>query len=208
MQPSPAALLLCLAIAAAASCERPDREHVAGDEAPSGSLPSGGGGVIDSARTLDESLRRFREGLPVVTELQDASSSREALVRRFVRALERRDTAAFRSMVMTRAEFAHLYYPSSPYTRPPTRQAADLAWFLHIQNSQKGLSRILDRFGGRALTIRNHGCGPARSEGENTLWYDCVLHAGAGGDSTTLRLFGGVIERGGRAKLFSYANDL
>ena len=71
---------------------------------------------------------------------------------------EAADTADLRHMTMTRAEFAHLYYPGSVYTRRPTRQEADLVWFLHIQDSEKGVSRALarssvSRGGGRASIV-------------------------------------------------------
>ena len=165
-------------------------------------------GVVDSVFPPEEALRRFRAELPAVSELMNAEPTRDAVVRRFVRAIERRDTAALRTIVMTRNEFAYLYFSTSPHARPPAQQPPALVWFLHTQNSEKAVGRVLDRFGGRPA-FRGYACAsPARVEVENTIWDDCRMHVGTGGDTSTIRLFGGVIERAGRFKLLSYANDL
>ena len=154
-------------------------------------------------------MRRFRENLPVVSALENAEPTRDSLVRRFVGAVERSDTTALRGMVMTRAEFAHLYFPTSPHARPPAQQPPALVWFLHTRNSEKGVGRVLDRFGGRRVGLRGYTCASApRVEAENRIWDDCQLHIGTGGDTATVRLFGGVIERDGRFKMLSYSNDL
>ena len=166
-------------------------------------------GVVDSVFPPEEAMRRFRENLPVVSALKNAEPTRDSLVRRFVRAVERSDTTALRRMVMTRAEFAHLYFPTSPHARPPAQQPPALVWFLHTQNSEKGVSRALDRYGGRPIGVRGYTCAsPARVEAGNTIWDDCRLHIGTGADTASIRLFGGVIERAGRFKILSYANDL
>lgn len=156
-----------------------------------------------------ESLALFREGLDVPTRLAGGAASRDALVRRFVRAIERRDTATARAMVLSRAEFAWLYYPTSPYTRPPTVQEAPLTWFLLVQNSQKGITRAFNRYGGSGIRYHTHRCTPEPArEGDNRLWHDCVVElTTADGGIVTLRLFGSIIERDGRLKFFSYAND-
>ena len=127
-----------------------------------------------------------------------------------MRALERADTADVRRMMMTRAEFAYLYYPGSAFTRRPTRQEADLAWFLHMRESGKGASRALARYGAAPLRLVDHDCEPEPVvEGENRLWHGCrVRIVGAQGDSARLRLFGPILERDGMFKLYSFSNDL
>ena len=166
-------------------------------------------GIVDSVFPPAEAMRRFRESLPVTSTLATAARSRDSLVHRFVRAVERRDSTALRGMVMSRAEFAYLYYPTSPHARPPAQQPPALVWFLPTQNSEKGVGRLLDRFAGRALQVRGYTCAePPRVEAENAIWDDCRLHIGGGADTATVRLFGGVIERGGRFKVLSYSNDL
>lgn len=158
---------------------------------------------------LDSALARFQAGLAIPTALEGGEASRDALVRRFVRAVETADTADLRRMMMTRAEFAHLYYPGSVYTRRPTRQEADLVWFLHLQDSEKGVSRALARYGTAPLGFQGYECAPAPvREGGNTLWHGCTVRIAPRGDTLRLRLFGPILERDGRFKLYSFANDL
>jgi hypothetical protein len=160
-------------------------------------------------RSHQEALALFREGLPVVTGLAHGEGSLEALIRRVVLAIDRRDTNVVRALAVTRAEFAYLYYPKSPYVRPPTRQEAPLAWFLLIEGSQKGITRAFNRYGGRRLGYAGYSCAHSRKDSELTAWSACLVRFTIGpGDTLTTRLFGGVIERGGRYKILSYANDL
>jgi hypothetical protein len=111
-------------------------------------------------------------------------------------------------MIISRAEFAHLYYPTSAYTREPTRQAAALAWFFVIEPSKVGLTRVLDRFGGAALGYRGYSCSaPPKRQGDNVLWEGCAVRVGTAGGTLTLHLFGPILQRDGRFKFLSYAND-
>jgi hypothetical protein len=131
------------------------------------------------------------------------------LVRRFVRAVELRDTADVRAMLLSRAEFAYLYYPHSPFTRVPHRQVAGLVWFLTRANSAKGITRVFDRLGARPLSLRGHRCdSPPRRQGPNLLWESCVVRLGDGSQpAREVRLFGSILERDGQLKFVSYAND-
>jgi hypothetical protein len=195
-----AALVLSAAFVFLAACaDRP------GDAAAATPPSQGQGG---SPYSIDSALALFRAGLEPAVELESAQPSIDSTIRRFARMLEQRDTAAMRAMVMTRREFAYLYYPTSPFTRTPTLQEPGLAWFLHINNSQKGATRLLERFGGKPLRIAGNACRGSRIEGDNRLWNDCVQRIVVEGDTTVIRLFGGVYERNGRFKILSYANDL
>lgn len=166
--------------------------------------------VTSGAVSIAESLRRFREGLTPVTAFSGAAPSRDSLVWRFARAVERRDTLAVREMTLSRAEFAYLYYPSTQYVRRPYELAPETLWFLSQQNSEKGIGRVLQRYGGRPLGLLDNRCPRAvTAQGENRLWEECVVrYRLAGVDSAEQRrLFGAIIERGGRYKFVSYAND-
>jgi hypothetical protein len=169
--------------------------------------PQGEGG---SPVTLDSALKLFRSDLEPVTRLADAERSIAGVVARLATAVERADTNALRALVLSRREFAWLYYPTSRFTRAPTKQEPNLAWFLHLQASEKGATRLFNAYGGRSLRIAGHECkAPPRLEGENRLWFDCVQRLIEGeGDTTVTRLFGGIVERDGRFKIFSYSNDL
>jgi len=166
---------------------------------------------VDSARTIEEELRRFRATLTEEpTALEHGERSRDALIRRFVRALETSDTAALLALHLTRAEFAYLYYPFTQYTRPPYELSPALLWFLIEQNSEKGLVRLLRRYGGRPLGYVGYLCEQApQLEGANHLWHECrIRRKVASGELIEERLFGSIMERDGRYKFVSYANDL
>lgn len=167
--------------------------------------PGEGGSPV----SLDSALTLFRLGLQPVAELQNADPSLDAIVARLNRAVEQSDTATLRAIVMSRAEFAYLYYPTSVFTRPPMKQEPGLVWFLHLQHSEKGVTRLVNRYGGRSLRWTN-SCAAPKVEGDNRLWFDCVQRVveNGGRDTTVIRLFGGVYERNGRFKIFSYSNDL
>jgi hypothetical protein len=177
--------------------------------APAASLAPKGGGMVDSVIPIPEALRRFKIGLAEVTTLSDdAPRTRDELVRRFALAVEGRDSVALARLAVNRAEFAYLYYPSSRYTRRPYELDPALLWFLTQQSSGKGYARLLRRLGGTPLTVVDHACaGQPTREGENVLWQGCTLSVRVGTDTVPRRLFGTVLERDGRFKLMSFAND-
>jgi hypothetical protein len=170
---------------------------------------AGRSGYADSAIPIDEALRRFRADLPRAARLTGGYPNREKLVRAFVRAVEARDTAALRELVLRRDEFAWLYYPSSPMSRRPYELAPALMWFQLQGESSRGASQLLAERAGESLGYVGHACQQPRIEGENRLYPYCGLRrVTAAGDTVTERLFGLIIERGGSYKFVSYANQL
>jgi hypothetical protein len=168
-------------------------------------------GVVDSVVPRDEALRRFRHGLDEPGGLDGAAAtSRDALVRAFVRAVEAGDTAAALALTLTRAEFGWLYYPTTPQGLPPYDLSPSLLWFLTRGGTDKGLRRLLDERGGRPLGYAGYRCDPAPSrEGANTVWGPCVVRrVQAPGDTVEERLFGLILERDRRFKFVSLANKL
>jgi hypothetical protein len=167
------------------------------------------GYIVDSILPIDEQLRRFRADLPdSVRQLEGGTPTRDALVRSFVRSLESADTAALARLTISRAEFAWLVYPDSPFTRPPYQQAPDLVWMMQMASSRTGLARMLERLGGKNLGFQSWSCAESPDrEGQNRIWRDCfVRFEGAPSPSGALQLFSSIIEREGRFKILSYAN--
>lgn len=161
------------------------------------------------SESMAAALEQFREGLPETDTLAHASTSRDDLVGRFVAALEAADTSAFGSMMISRAEFAWLYYPSTKHTRPPYEMEAELLWFFIIENGNKGVGRALREFGGQRLGHEGYRCAAQPEvEGRNRLWQGCVLRLGGRDGVTEKRLFGTILEREGKFKFVSFANDL
>lgn len=165
--------------------------------------------VVDSSHPPAEQLRRFRAtaGEPVA-RLAGGATTREELVRRFIRAVEHQDTAALRELVLTRVEFAYIYYADSPLGHGATRMDPAVAWFLIQQNSEKGITRVLRRFGGRPIDYRGHDCPSAvRMQSRIRIREQCTLRVGADSVTSSASWFGAILELDGRFKFVSYAND-
>lgn len=165
---------------------------------------------VDSVVPHDVALARFRTGLDTVDALAGGLPSRDALVRRYVHALQARDTAALVALSLTAQEFAWIYYPTNAQGLPPYDLSPQLMWFLLQENSRKGLLRSLQERGGRSLGFLGYRCDslPSR-EGRNTLWGPCTIRRlQAPGDTVEERLFGLILERGGRFKFVGFANKL
>ena len=205
------AIVWLLAILAASACSRSDQgenRSGSGDHPASSELASTVG-YVDSAIPIDEALRRFQRDLRKPKALRGGSVSREKLVRGLVLALEVGDTAALRRMVLKADEFAWLYYPSSPLSRPPYELSPALMWFQLQGESEKGASRLLAERAGRPLRYVEHVCAPGRIEGGNRIHPHCELrHINPAGDTVSERLFGLILERDGLHKFVSYANKL
>jgi hypothetical protein len=190
---------LAAAVGGAASCDRPE---VRAEDPPAG--------VVDSILPREEALRRFRQDLPPTSALAGGSANRDELVADFVRALRTRDTAGLAGMFITRSEFAYLYYPTTPESRPPYDLEPSLMWYLNFQRSERGIRRALQVYGGRRLQLLSYDCSQGGSrEGDNIIWGPCLLRCRSGrGDTLSLWLFSQIIERDGRYKFLSYTNKL
>jgi hypothetical protein len=112
--------------------------------------------------------------------------------------------------VLSRAEYAWLYYPHTRYTRPPYELGAELLWIQISENSEKGIVRLLRRYGGSTLRYQALSCPDSSvTEGPNTLLGPCrVTFAAADSAARTLQIFGSIISRDGQVKFVSYANEL
>jgi hypothetical protein len=169
----------------------------------------GPAGPVDSIVPPAEALARFREGMAPVDTLAGGTPSRDSLIAAFTAAVQGSDTAAVRALVLSRAEYAYLYFPSLQRMNPGLNMQPEVMWLLHGQESEKGITRVLRRLGGGQARFGAYACEDApQVEGENRYWHRCALHvAAADGDAATLQLFGSIVERGGRYKIVSYAND-
>jgi len=166
--------------------------------------------VVDSVLPREEALRRFREGLGPVASLAGSAPSLDSLVARFVRAVSASDTAALAGLAVTRAEFAYLYYPTAAQGRPPYDLEPGLMWFMLFEHSNQGVNRALRVQGGRPMVPAGYDCGSGpQREGKNVLHGPCVVRwTDERGDTLAERLVGRVLERNGRFKVLSYANEL
>lgn len=164
---------------------------------------------VDSIRPPAEALAGFRDGLPIADSLAGGAPSRDSLVARFVDAVAREDTAAIRGMVLSRAEYGWIYFPSLQRMNPGTRMQPEVMWMLHSQESEKGITRVLRRLGAGQARFAGYTCEDApQVEEANRYFHQCAIETIApDGETASLKLFGSVIERGGRWKIVSYGND-
>ena len=127
----------------------------------------------------------------------------------FLAAVSAQDSVALSRLVLSRAEFAWLYYPAHIYARPPYELDPLTSWMLQQGNSSKGFSRVLREYGGQRLGYVTHGCKPAATvEPPVREWNQCEVGLKVGEYETVKRLFGSIVEIGGQYKFVSYANDL
>jgi hypothetical protein len=193
--------------ASAIAADVADRERARQDSI----VRSSPGYVIDSLRPIEDEIRLFQQQLGEPSDgFSFGATSHAALVTSFVRAIEQNDTTALARLVVNRKEFGYLVYPSSENVRPPYRQAPELVWLQRAAATNKGASRLLSRFGGRPLGYAGFSClSPAVTQGDNAVWRTCSVRLTASsGDTSSLRMFGPIIERGGRFKFLSLANGL
>jgi hypothetical protein len=168
------------------------------------------GDKIDSILPMPEYLRRFRQGLTEATHLTGGASSPNELARRFLEALSARDTSAFSPLVISREEFAWLVFPHHLYHNPPYELDPEIFWMQLKAGSAKGLGRALQRYGGAKLALLGLECRRDTLQvvsGPLKVWSRCRMRYQAGDSVETHTLFGSIVERDGRMKLLSFANE-
>jgi hypothetical protein len=198
--------LVILCTLTAFGCDRPAQAR---QNAVSDTVQASSPLKVDSIMPTAVALERFQSELPPVTGLSAAVRSRDELVSRFVGAVETADAATLDSLLVSKAEYAFLYYPSSVYSRKPYQLPPGIAWLLSEQNSTKGLTRVTRRLGGKRLDFRGYECSAVETEGENRFWRTCLVSYldPTSGQPVTKKLFGAIMERAGRYKFLSYVND-
>lgn len=194
---------LLLVLVLAMSCDRP--------ATPDAERTPTTAGVVDSALSIDTLLARFRATLAdTPSTLQGGESSPERLTRALLGALQAQDTATLQRLVLSRAEFAWLYYPHTRFTRAPYELGPELLWLQMGMASEKGIVRLIRRFGGSPLRFEALTCpDSAVTEGPNSVITGCRVRFAVGDSAARdLGLFGSLLQRDGRYKFVSYANEL
>jgi hypothetical protein len=146
------------------------------------------GYVVDSLFTPEEDLRRFRATVagPAPTRLAGGERSTDELLRRYWTLLTLRDTLAMTPLVVSRGEYAYLYFPFSREAAAGLPPAA--GWELILAQSGRGLTRALQQAAREPAAVLGTLCsdqplivgggrlyGPCgvivrRSRGVDTLW--------------------------------------
>jgi hypothetical protein len=169
------------------------------------------GGVVDSILPIAVHLERFRQNLgPNPDTLQNASTSIDELVARWVKAIAANDTATLNLMLLSRAEFAWFYYPDSKMSKPPYEAPPELLWGQLLASSDEGARAMLKAFGGKRLAFKSVRCPDAPLiEAKNRLHEKCLtILQFKGIDQPEGTYFGTILERDGRFKFVGYTNRM
>jgi hypothetical protein len=170
------------------------------------------GATIDSILAIAEHVRRFRATLggDRPDTLRHAAPSREAVAARWLAAATANDTTALRRLVVDRAEFLELYYPSTPLAAPPYEMPPELLWSQLLLNSEDGGTKVLRVLGGHRTRLVSLRCPDTpRREGPNVLHQDCLVTLEVDGRiGREARAFGTILERDGRFKLLGLSSKL
>lgn len=165
----------------------------------------------DSVPTIDEQIRRFKAGLvgSAPTAFTGGATSRDALVAMLISAVEANDRAKADSMAMNVWEFIELYYPHTPFVRPPYELDPQHVWLLARADNDKGFRRLFDRYGADQLHFESYSCSADPEQQErNRIWSKCVVRWNPSrGAPREMEIFAAIIERDGHFKFLSYAND-
>jgi len=135
--------------------------------------------------------------------------SPEQLAAAVAAAIERNDADRLLSLALTEQEFRWHVWPRLPASRAERGVPFGLVWGQLYSKSRAYLRQTLAAHGGRRLHVvrvrfrgdaTDHGAFRVRREAE-------VVVRDENGAERSVRLFGSVLEQGGRYKLFSYVVD-
>jgi hypothetical protein len=141
--------------------------------------------------------------------LPHAHASPEALARAVLDAVAQRDVEALRMLALNKEEFEEHVWPELPAARPERNLTANYVWGDLQQKSNIMLRAMLAAHGGKRYELTG-----IRFLGETTAYASFRVHRESelsvkqdGGDEQQIRLFGSMIEKAGKYKVFSYVNQ-
>lgn len=222
-------LLLAVPVLLAAACgERPDADGIVRQPIPRGidpkmvewrsdgvliasqdSLRKTPGYVVDSVFSPEENLRRFQATVsgPAPARLTGGAPTTDALIRRYWELLVAGDTLAMTPLIVSRAEYAYLYFPES--TEGASGMPPHIGWELIMAQTGRGLTRALVAAGkGPATVLRTQCSDEPRRVGRSSVYGPCAVVIRRNGFEETIWLAKTLIERDGIHKLLGLQNEL
>ncbi len=141
-------------------------------------------------------------------QLVAAQPSPEALARRFLDALAKRDLDGIRELRITGTEFCQYVWPELPSSRVPNIKC-DWVWDQATLKSEGGLYKLLPRHAGKRYELVSVRFlkGIDRHQSYKVLKEAQLVVKDERGVEQELRLFGSMLERNGQFKLFSFVID-
>lgn len=167
------------------------------------------GYVIDSVFTPEENLRRFQATVaaPAGERLSGGAPSTDALLRRYWGLLAAGDTLAMTPLIVSRAEYAYLYFPESVESASGMPPA--VGWELIVRQSGRGLTRALFQAQrGPSTVVRTLCSDEPRRMGNSVLYGPCGVVIRRDGSEETLWIVKSVLQRDGVHKLLGLQNEL
>jgi hypothetical protein len=167
-------------------------------------------GIEDPNRVKDLEADALRTGKrvvgPISEELGGGYDSAEDLARSILTAVRASDTKALHSLRVSNREFARIFWPEFPQSRPATNVQADDAWFFHDASCHDGVSEIVTQFGGRHLELFEVQCRKGRLDYANfDLYDDIVIEAvDSRGERISIPWAATFAERNGKWKVFLF----
>ncbi len=134
--------------------------------------------------------------------------SKEAAAQAVLDALWTRDAERLRGLAVNETEFRKHIWPALPVAKADVGATPDYTWAEMSQKNAASLSGLLAEHGGRRAVVDQ-----VAFRGSSTTYDGFATHAkteltvSIDGQSDTMRLFGSMIESGGRWKIYSYIVD-
>jgi hypothetical protein len=149
------------------------------------------------------------EPSPSAAPLAHTFESSDALARGVLDALGRRDSQLLRGLALTEGEFRAHVWPELPVSRPERNVPFEYAWGQMKQRSDGSLGETMGRYSGRPLRFVS-----TRFTGETTTYQSFsvmreseITAIDETGRELVLRLYGSVMVKDGRYKLYSFVVD-
>lgn len=145
----------------------------------------------------------------VAAPLSNTFESPAALAQAVLAALERRDMSALRAFPLSETEYREHVWPELPVSRPERNVPLDYAWGQMRQRSDGSLQDTFARYAGKRLSLVR-----TRFTGETTPYESFsvmreseIIATDDTGRDLILRLYGSVLVKERRYKMFSYVVD-
>jgi hypothetical protein len=146
----------------------------------------------------------------LVDELSCTFDSPEALAKAFLEALRKEDLETLKAFALNKDEFQEIVWPQLPSSRPERGVPFEYGWNDLREKSFYSLSKNFARYKGRPLDFRE-----LVFHDETTDYGTYLVHRDARvkvydekkDREFWVDLFGSILEKDGRFKLFSYVTD-
>jgi hypothetical protein len=141
--------------------------------------------------------------------LEHTFAGSEEAARAVLEAVWTRDTERLLQLAVTEEEFRSVVWPRLPASRPEVGMPLDYLWRDTFARSRAGVGEVLRDHGGRRLHLDSVVFGgPSTDYGTFSIHPETRLTVTDDrGHRATVRLFGSMIESGGRWKVYGFVVD-